>query len=78
MTLVTVPGAESRSATHRNWGTLLRNSANNMLTRPQSDAPQANFADNPVGFHCSPFAPVRQVDGFVLVRTGRGIELGSH
>jgi hypothetical protein len=50
MTLVTVPGRESRSVTHRDWRTLLRNSANNMLTRPPYDVPRANFADNPVGF----------------------------
>jgi hypothetical protein len=50
MTLVAVPGAESRSVTHRDWRTLLRNSANNMLTRRPYDVPRANFADNPVGF----------------------------
>ena len=50
MTLVAVPGPESRSVTHRDWRTLLRNSANNMLTRPPYDVRRANFADNPVGF----------------------------
>jgi hypothetical protein len=48
MTLVAVPGPESRSVTHRGWKTLLRNSANNMLTRPRFDVPRANFANN----HC--------------------------
>src|ERR1700730_5050195 len=46
MTLVAVPGLESRSVTHHDWKTLLRNSENNMLTRPPYDAPRANFADN--------------------------------
>jgi hypothetical protein len=46
MTLVAVPGLESRSVTHHDWKTLRRNSANNMLTRPPSDVPRANFADN--------------------------------
>src|SRR5712692_8790758 len=46
MTLVAVPGLESRSVTHHDWKTLLRNSANNMLTRPRYDVPRANFADN--------------------------------
>jgi hypothetical protein len=46
MTLVAVPGLESRSATHHVWKTRLRNSANNMLTRPRSGVPRANFADN--------------------------------
>jgi hypothetical protein len=36
--------------THRGWKAFLRNSANNMLTRPQCDVPQVRFADNPVGF----------------------------
>ena len=53
MTLVAILGAESRSVTHRDWKTLLRNSANNMLTRLPYDVPQANFADNPVGFRCT-------------------------
>src|SRR6266851_1694574 len=38
--------SESRSVIHRDWKTLLRSSANNMLTRPPSDVPRANFADN--------------------------------
>jgi hypothetical protein len=46
MTLVAVPGLESRSVTHHDWKTLLRNSANNMLTRPRYDVPRANFADD--------------------------------
>ena len=46
MTLVAVPGLESRSVTHHDWKTLLRSSANNMLTRPRYDVPRANFADN--------------------------------
>src|SRR6202165_817003 len=46
MTWVAVPGVESRSVTHHDWKTLLRNSANNMLTRPRYDVPRANFADN--------------------------------
>jgi hypothetical protein len=46
MTLVAVPGPESRSVTHRDWRTLLRNSANNMLTRPPYDVPRANLADS--------------------------------
>jgi hypothetical protein len=46
MTLVAVPGLESRSVTHHDWKTLLRNSANNMLTRPPYDVPPANFVDN--------------------------------
>jgi hypothetical protein len=50
MTLVATLGAENRSVTHRSWKMFLRNSANNMLTRPQCDVPQASFADNPVGF----------------------------
>ena len=50
MTLVAVPGAESRSVTHRDGKTLLRNSANNMLIRRPYDVPRANLADNPVGF----------------------------
>ena len=53
MTLVAVPGAESRSVTGHDWKILLRNSANNMLTRPPYDVPRANFADNQVGFRCS-------------------------
>ena len=44
--LVAVPGLESRSVTHHGWKTLLRNSANNMLTRLPYDVPRANFADN--------------------------------
>src|SRR6266446_2583023 len=44
MTLVAVPGLESRSVTHHDWKTLLRSSANNMLTRPRYDVPRANFA----------------------------------
>jgi hypothetical protein len=51
MTLVAILGAESRSMTHRGWKMFLRNSANNMLTRPPCDVPQASFADtNAVGF----------------------------
>src|ERR1700720_3275161 len=46
MTLVAVPGLESRSVTHHDSKTLLRNSANNMLTGPPYDVPRANFADN--------------------------------
>src|SRR5260370_23746518 len=46
MTLVAVPGLESRSVTHHDWKRLLRSSANNMLTRPPYDVPRANFADN--------------------------------
>ena len=46
MTLVAVPGLESRGVTHHDWKTLLRNNASNMLTRPQYDGPRANFADN--------------------------------
>src|SRR5712671_3239913 len=46
MTLVAVPGLESRSVTHHDWKTLLRSSANNMLTRPPYDVPRANFADD--------------------------------
>jgi len=46
MTLVAVPGLESRSVKHHDWKTLLRNNASNMLTRPRYDGPQANFADN--------------------------------
>ena len=49
--LAAVFGAESRSVTHRDRKTLLRNNANNMLTRPPCDVPQASFADtNAVGF----------------------------
>jgi hypothetical protein len=51
MTLAAILGAESRSMTHRGWKMFLRNSANNMLTRPPCDVPQASFADtNAVGF----------------------------
>jgi hypothetical protein len=46
MTLVAVPGLESRTVTHHDWKTLLPNSASNMLTRPRYDVPRANFADN--------------------------------
>ena len=46
MTLVAVPGLESRSVTHHDWKTLLRSSANNMLIRPPCDVPRANFAVN--------------------------------
>lgn len=46
MTLVAVPGLESRSEIHHDWRTLLRNSANNMLTRPRYGVQRANFADN--------------------------------
>ena len=46
MTLVAVPGLESRSVTHRDWKTLLRSNVSNMLTRPPYDVPRANFADN--------------------------------
>ncbi len=46
MTLVAVPGLESRSVTRHDWKTLRRNSANNMLTRPPYDVPRASFADN--------------------------------
>jgi hypothetical protein len=46
MTLVAVPGLESRSVIHRDWKTHLRSSASNMLTRPPYDVPRANFADN--------------------------------
>ena len=59
-TSVAVPRAESRSVTHRDWKTLLRNSANNMLTRPPYDVPRASFADNPVGLaacHLRPRQP---------------------
>jgi hypothetical protein len=48
MTSVAVPGPESRSVIHRDWKTLLRSSANNMLIRLPCDGPQANFAVN----HC--------------------------
>jgi hypothetical protein len=51
MTLVAILGAESRSVTHRGWKMFLRNSANNMLTKPPCDVPQASFVDtNAVGF----------------------------
>jgi hypothetical protein len=50
MTLVVIRGLESRSGTRHDWKILLRNSANNMLTRPPYDVPRANFADNPDGF----------------------------
>src|SRR4029077_19294299 len=46
MTLVAVPGLESRSVIHRDWKTVRRNSANNMLTRSPYDVPRANFADD--------------------------------
>lgn len=68
VTLVAVPGPESRSVTHRGWKTLLRNSANNMLTRPPYDVPRANFADNPVGFRCLPFASSPAAADLDLVR----------
>ncbi len=54
MTLVAVPGRESRSVIDRDWTTLLRNSANNMLTRPPHDGPRANFANN----HCAMESPI--------------------
>jgi hypothetical protein len=66
MTSVAILGAGSRSVTHRSWKMFLRNSANNMLTRPPCDVPQASFADNPSRFHCSPLAPAR--GGGELVR----------
>jgi hypothetical protein len=68
MTLVAVPGPESRSVTHRGWKTLLRNSANNMLIRSRYDVPRANFANNPVGFRCLPFASSPAAADLDLVR----------
>jgi hypothetical protein len=41
--------SESRSVIHRDCKTLLRSSANNVLTRPTYDVPRANFANN----HCT-------------------------
>ena len=46
MTSLAGPRSESRSVIHRDWKTLRRNSANNMLTRPPYDVPPANFVDN--------------------------------
>src|ERR1700680_1629188 len=48
MISVADPRSESRSVIHRDWKTLLRSSANNMLIRLPCDGPQANFAVN----HC--------------------------
>src|SRR4030095_8379244 len=46
MTSVADPRSESRNVIHRDWKTLLRSSANNMLTTPLSDELRANFANN--------------------------------
>jgi hypothetical protein len=52
MTLVVVPGPESRSVIGRDWNTLLRNSTNNMLTNPLYDGPRANFTNNHCAMKC--------------------------
>jgi hypothetical protein len=49
MTSEAAPRSESRSVIHRDCKTLLRSSANNVLTRPTYDVPRANFANN----HCT-------------------------
>lgn len=46
MTPAPGPRSKNRIATNRDWKTLLRSSANNMLTRPLYDVPRANFANN--------------------------------
>jgi hypothetical protein len=48
MTSVAGPRSESGGVIHRDWKTLPRSSANNVLTRPRYDVPRANFANN----HC--------------------------
>src|SRR5438045_6921628 len=60
MTSVAVPGPESRSVIDRDWKTLLRNSANTMLTSPLYDGPRANFANNHCAIECHDSPLVRQ------------------
>jgi hypothetical protein len=53
MTFVVVHGQESRSVKRRDWKTLRRSSANNMLTSPPYDGPRVNFANS----HCITVLP---------------------
>jgi hypothetical protein len=66
MTLVAIPGVESRSGIHRDSETLLQNSANNMLTWLPYDVRRANFADNPAGSYCLSLAPAGAVAELVV------------